>query len=430
MSTTSRCLGAALVTPPLLLLLLAPELPAQDGQTEKRRVRRLADPDAFAAHLERQTGVTLVPGATLPPGGVPRLDGTRPKILLTGYWPPSNEGVRFFSTDPLRNPGGWIGDDWESLGYDIHSYFPEFTPRNCSFCGKGSGDLEVDYQDTSVDFWRILDEIRPIAIITFSRGWDDQSWELELNQYNRKTWVGDYLAPFQPTPAPPDDSLPAEALRLTTLPVQAIIDAVASSGLGLDTYINHSGNGGGFLSEFIAYHGVWAQDLYRSPADPDWCIAGGHVHVGGRISWATTHEAVKITLRELIAYVDSVRASVICQQDLGFGGPGVGVAQMCGGDLHTGTTADLMASGLPPSTVAFLLAGFAYQPTPFAGGTLIPMPPVLFESYVADERGRVLLEDLDGGCGPSTIFAQFAWLDPAQPGGFGISNALQIAMND
>src|SRR5688572_15992607 len=307
MFTTSRCLVAALVTPPLFLLL-ATELPAQSGHPPSYRERRLSDPDGFAAHLERQTGVKLVPGATLPPGGAPRFGGTRPKILITGYWPPTNEGVRYFSTDPLLNPNGWIGDDWEALGYDVHSYFPEFTPSNCSTCGKGRGDLEVDYQDTSPDFWRILDEIRPIAIVTFSRGWDDKSWELEMNQYNRSLWVNDYVTPFQPTPAPPDDSVPAETLRLSTLPVQEIVDAVDAAGLGLDPYINFSGNGGGFLSEYIAYHGVWAQDLFRSPADPDWCIAGGHVHVGGQISWATTHEAVKITLREVIAYVDSVRA--------------------------------------------------------------------------------------------------------------------------
>ena len=36
------------------------------------------------------------------------------KILLTGYWPPSNEAIRAFSQNHLLNPNGWIGDNWEN----------------------------------------------------------------------------------------------------------------------------------------------------------------------------------------------------------------------------------------------------------------------------------------------------------------------------
>lgn len=84
-------------------------------------------------------------------------------ILVTGYWPPSNEGVRPFSTSATQNPTGWIGSDWESRGYDVHTYFPEFVPPDCSNCGKGTGDLEVDYQDTTADFWPIANALAPIA---------------------------------------------------------------------------------------------------------------------------------------------------------------------------------------------------------------------------------------------------------------------------
>src|SRR6188474_964335 len=55
-----------------------------------------------------------------PPGAgaaSPRSDsqnaGSRPAILLTGYWPPTNEMIRHFSTDPVQNPGGWMGSNWE-----------------------------------------------------------------------------------------------------------------------------------------------------------------------------------------------------------------------------------------------------------------------------------------------------------------------------
>ena len=137
--------------------------------------------------------------------------GDRPAILLTGYWPPSNEAIRHFSTNPEQNPDGWLGEDWEGLGYDVYSYFPEFNPRNCGNRGKGTGDLEVDYQDTSMDFWPIADGHQPIAVITFSRGSANMSWEMEMNQFNRDSWINDYVAPFQPTPSPPDDTISGEA---------------------------------------------------------------------------------------------------------------------------------------------------------------------------------------------------------------------------
>ena len=66
------------------------------------------------------------------------------KILLTGYWPPSNEGIRSFSQNHLLNPNGWIGGNWENRGYDIVSYFPIFTDPDCESCGQGYGNLEVD----------------------------------------------------------------------------------------------------------------------------------------------------------------------------------------------------------------------------------------------------------------------------------------------
>jgi hypothetical protein len=47
-------------------------------------------------------------------------------ILLTGYWPPTNEMVRRFSTSTVQNPDGWIGGNWEGRGYNVYSFFPEF----------------------------------------------------------------------------------------------------------------------------------------------------------------------------------------------------------------------------------------------------------------------------------------------------------------
>ncbi|MDF1838224.1 MAG: hypothetical protein P1V35_10170, partial [Planctomycetota bacterium] len=152
--------------------------------------------------------------------------GTLPNILLTGYWPPSNEALRRFSPDPIQNPLGWIGANWEGRGYDVYAYFPEFNPANCNQCGQGMGDLEVDYQDTSADFWAIANGLEPVAIITFSRGFINLSWEVEMNQINRTSWFQDFTAPRTPTPSPPDAGVPAGHIRHSSLPVERIVEAV------------------------------------------------------------------------------------------------------------------------------------------------------------------------------------------------------------
>ncbi len=61
------------------------------------------------------------------------------------------------------------------------SYFPTFSPADCNNCGQGNGDLQVDYQLTYEDWLNIVDSIQPIAIITFSRGSIDNTWEFKWN---------------------------------------------------------------------------------------------------------------------------------------------------------------------------------------------------------------------------------------------------------
>jgi hypothetical protein len=225
-------------------------------------------------------------------------------IMITGYWPPTNEMIRHFSANPKQNPNGWEGGNWEGSGYDIYSFFPEF--ENFPSMPKGTGDFEVDYQDTSADWWRISAEVEPVAIITFSRGATGMDWELEMNQRNIRNWARDYVAPFRPTPNPPDDSVPVNYVRPSTLPVDAIRDAVDAANLGLNAFVDVNGNGGGFLSEFIAYHGVWYQDIHKGLDDPARSVAAGHIHVGTNVSIENGKMAAEISLRELISYVDSV----------------------------------------------------------------------------------------------------------------------------
>ncbi|MCB9845500.1 MAG: hypothetical protein H6811_05910 [Phycisphaeraceae bacterium] len=226
-------------------------------------------------------------------------------IMITGYWPPTNEMIRHFSANPDQNPGGWQGGNWEGSGFNIYSFFPEF-PGGVGQNPKGNGDFEVDYQDTSEDWWRITAEVKPVAIITFSRGSPGISWEVELRQRNLSNWVGDYQAPFQPTPSPPDGSVPPGTIRPSTLPVYDIVDAVAQDVPGINPFVDETGFGGAFLSEFIAYHGVWYQDLHSSPTDDAWSVAAGHIHVGTDVSVEDGRIAAETSLRVLIDHVRSI----------------------------------------------------------------------------------------------------------------------------
>jgi len=225
-----------------------------------------------------------------------------PIILLTGYWPPTNEMIRHFSQDINLNPNGWEGDNWENRGYDIVSYFPTFDDPDCSNCGQGNGILQVDYQNTSDDYWPIVEQHRPIAIITFSRGYIDQSWELENNYYNRTNWYNDYSTPFLPTPNPPDTNEDSFYLRNSSLPMNMIIENIQNLNIGLDTYIDTDGDPGHFVSEFMGYHGVWYRDLNTNGDFK--CISAGHVHVGGLIPVETAKTATNETIRTLITYLD------------------------------------------------------------------------------------------------------------------------------
>lgn len=251
-------------------------------------------------------------------------------IMLTGYWPPTNEMVRIFSNDPVKNPSGWQGGNWEGSGYDVYSFFPEFN--NFPTDRIGTGDFEVDYQDTSEDFWRITEMLRPVAIITFSRtDANPLRWEIEWRQRNLLTWIDDYRAPFQPTPAPPDSSVPAGTIRYSSLPMEDIAAAVQE--IGVRPLIDTTSFGGGFLSEFMAYHGVWYHDLHSDVNDPFRNVAAGHIHVGGNLNANQTRLAVEATLRTVINHVDSVLAvpePVACSWLLVLGGFAVRHARAAG----------------------------------------------------------------------------------------------------
>tara|TARA_A100001011_G_C14294157_1_gene837612 strand:+ start:333 stop:1730 length:1398 start_codon:yes stop_codon:yes gene_type:complete len=225
------------------------------------------------------------------------------KIMVTGYWPPTNEMIRHFSQNINLNPYGWQGENWEDTGYDIVSFFPEFNPPDCNDCGIGYGDLEVDYQDTTEDFWPIVNAVKPLGIITFSRGFNNMSWELEMNTYNRFSWISDYSTPFQPTPSPPDQENSVNLLRQTTLPIDEIRDGINELNNGLNSYIDYDGDAGSFLSEYMGFHGIWYKDL-NLYNDNSPCLTAGHIHVGSQVPIETAIEGTEESIRILIDYLN------------------------------------------------------------------------------------------------------------------------------
>ncbi len=365
------------------------------------------------------------------------LGGARPRILLTGYWPPSNEAVRPFSRSATQNPGGWQGADWRGLGYDIVSYFPEFANPNCSNCGRGNGDLEVDYQDTTADFAAITAQEQPIAIITFSRGFIDRSWEVEMNQFNRTAWIPDFLAPTLPTPQPPDGGFVNNFNRLSALPVEVIVARVAQSGLNINPAICFSGDGGGYLSEFIAYLSVWYQNQHRDPLDPAWCISAGHIHVGGQLDWPTARQAVERSLEALIDHLDGVRACTpppqpYCGLTPNSAGGGT-MLHVRGVPSLSGNLLGFAAQQGPPSATSILVFGSGRAQSPLGDGQLCiaanlrRIGPVGAFSNRGAQRLQVdLTQPIFGNVTAGSTWSFQLWHRDNTPAGANLSDALEV----
>ncbi|RKY21062.1 MAG: hypothetical protein DRQ55_05630 [Planctomycetota bacterium] len=135
---------------------------------------------------------------------------------------------------------------------------------------------------------------------------------------------------------------------------------------------------------------------------------------------STDTAAVTIVARDL-----PDAGTKICQLDLGFGGPGNSTLSMCGGDLSSGTSADLLLTGAAPNASAWLVLSLSAAPMPFKGGTLVPIPVLAAQPHTTSVAGDVLLAGIPGGNGPMSFVLQFAIQDGAQPHGLDFSNAIQ-----
>ncbi len=249
--------------------------------------------------------------------------------MLTGYWPPTNEMLRKFSTDPNHNPGVWEGENWEGRGYNIYAFFPEF-PGGTGSNPKGSGDFEIDYQDVSSDFWRLTNQVHPAAIMSYGQG--TGPWEIECNARNlpSSSWTNDYLSPLKPTPAPPDSNQSSGYVRHSSLPVEAIAEAVNSSGLGINAWVDWDVNPGAFLCEYMAYHDGWYQSLHSDPCDPYYCAAAGFTHLAAGVSPSNGTIGVEAALRALIKQLNFQLIQHTISGTVTSGGSPLAGVTMCG----------------------------------------------------------------------------------------------------
>jgi pyrrolidone-carboxylate peptidase len=220
-------------------------------------------------------------------------------VILTGFWPPSNQMIADFSMDNRLNPAGWKGGNWRGLGYNVYAFFPEF-PSGTQTNPKGNGDFEVDYQDTLLDFQRIVNKYKPIVIICYGMG--QGPWEIEQNAVVHTQWHDDYLPQTQPDTKWLEKTLP-DGYGHSTLPVDTIADAVNNANLGVYAWVDKQGDCGDFLCDYMACLAMAYQKQHGDSSQLDYCAAAGFIHVGPSVTLEQAKQAQDVTLDTILRHI-------------------------------------------------------------------------------------------------------------------------------
>lgn len=222
---------------------------------------------------------------------------TRRNVVLTGYWPVTNEMLREFCDDSVINPSGWSGENWKSMGYDVYAFFPTFA-ANPYQNPKGDGVLEVDYQDTFADFEAIVAKYKPIVIVCYGMG--QGPWEIERRAVVREQWSPDFIEPKLPDKKSLEMMAWAGKTYSTTLPAEQIAAAVNKAELGVKAWIDEQGDPGDFLCNYIACLAMGYQKKYENCAKSNDCAAAGFIHVGPGVSLEQARTAQELTLEAVL----------------------------------------------------------------------------------------------------------------------------------
>ncbi|HEY8279513.1 MAG TPA: hypothetical protein VIH99_07820 [Bdellovibrionota bacterium] len=198
-------------------------------------------------------------------------------VLVTGYWPPTNEMLRELSPKEGAN---WKGKNWRGMGYDVYAYFPENTGQD----GIGVGDFRVDFASVYNDFMKYTGELKPVAILSFGRGtgpWElERSFPAHFTEMFRSGKIPSLVGTQVLYPIPPSLGLAHD--RWSSLPLEKMRVAVGSLGdRGLSPRIDYTGGAGDFLCGFLGYLETWYHDQHDDLADPAYNQAAGFIHVNG-----------------------------------------------------------------------------------------------------------------------------------------------------
>ena len=117
-----------------------------------------------------------------------------------------------------------------------------------------------------------------------------------------------------------------------------------------------------------------------------------------------------------------------CQEDIGFAGPGTAQLSICGQELSETGTATLTIHG-PPNASGFLFSSLGFNPMPLYGGTIAPaVVPWLNVQVILTGPAGVYTEQVDHFPGAEYLYYQAVLMDPSQPAGRAVTNALRTRM--
>ncbi len=207
-------------------------------------------------------------------------------------------------------------------------------------------------------------------------------------------------------------------------------------------------NGQAYTLSFFVGRASSASPIYSTPTTVDLSINGGP-RVGytnatvtsGTINWKqfTTTFVATGTSTTVTFYngtpapsseagLDSVVLAPVFQE-IGAGLAGLnGVPHLVGtGTLAAGSAGSLSLTSARPNSTAVLFLSLASTPTPFKGGTLIPVPALLTLSLITNGGGAIVLPFVwPAGVPPATsIYFQYAIQDAAAAQGVALSNGLK-----
>ena len=222
-------------------------------------------------------------------------ENQRRNIMLTGFWQPTSQMLVGFCTDPGVNPDGWQGENWENLGYDIYSFVANEYYNN-------SGTWEMRYQQIWNEYWNIVDQLHPIAIIGFGQGGKENTWRIESKAVNWNKWYVDDDGK-QPSPNPPDDTVCPGYIRFSTFPIRQIEKAINNQ-TSINAEINYLGTPGFYICAYMAYLQLWYKAQHSDLDDEFLCKAAGFIHVNKNVSLDECIKATNITIRNTVEKVN------------------------------------------------------------------------------------------------------------------------------